>query len=333
METGENDMLSTALETLRPEASGTLAVRDLAERIAKEAPALESLSPEQLESLARVVIAERLKDDLRGRAELARIDYPAERAAFLAHAGKTGSPNTARAYASALDRLDAFAAFRGIPVPAMKAKEADDFAYSLSAEGRASASVRRDLAAASSFFSFLERRFDCVRNPFRGTKARPEKRGMKAASFPTDKELARILSTLPPDLRAAAVVMSSRGLRVGALPSLTIRGTRFTARSKGKDIVGELPLKALEAIKAASLDPKRPFAEWTETKIADLFRKRTAKLAEAGTISEPYSVHDLRHFYAVKEYRKDKDLLRVRTLLGHASVQVTETYLRSVGEL
>jgi len=326
MKIGEN----TAIEA-RP--AGNVTVRDLADRIAKETPDLEDLTPEQLETLAKIVIAERLKDDLRGRAELARIDYQAERAAFLAHAGRTGSPNTARAYAAALNRLEAFAAYRGIPVPAMKAKEADDFAYSLAAEGRAASSVRRDIAAASSFFSFLERRFDCVRNPFRGTKARPEKRGKKPARFPTDKELESILAALSPTLRAAAAVMAYRGLRVGALPSLTLRGAHYTGRSKGKDISGELPPKALEAIRAAGLDPKRPFADWTETRIADQFRYATRKLAEAGTIAEPYSVHDLRHYFAVKEYRRTRDILRVRTLLGHASVQVTETYLRSIGEL
>jgi len=326
-------MSSDALEAYGPEVAGPVAVRDLAARIAHDAPVLESLTPAQLETVARAVIAERLKDDLRGRADLARIDYPAERAAFLAQAGRTKSPNTARAYASALARLDAFAAYRGIPVPAMKAKDADDYAYSLAAEGRAPASVRRDLAAASSFFSFLERRFDVIRNPFRGTKARPERRGTKPASYPSDRELPKLLAALSPDLRAAAVVMSSRGLRVGALPSLTIRGARFTARSKGKDIAGELPPKVLEAIRAAGLDPKRPFADLTETKIADRFRFVSGKLAESGAIAEAYSVHDLRHFYAVHEYRKDKDLLRVRALLHHASVQVTETYLRGIGEL
>jgi len=75
------------------------------------------------------------------------------------------SPNTRRAYASALGRLDSFAARRGIAVLAMKAKDADDFAYALAAETRAPASVRRDIAAASSFFAFIERRYEAIRNP------------------------------------------------------------------------------------------------------------------------------------------------------------------------
>jgi len=323
-------MKSTAIEA-RP--AGALAVRDMAQRIAREAPELEALSPEQLEAVARAVVGQRLADDLRERSDLARLDYAAERASFLSHAGRTGSANTHRAYASALERLEAYAAFRGLQVPAMKPREADDYGYFLATEGRAPASIRRDVAAASSFFSFLARRYDFISNPFRGTPARPEKRATKAASYPTDKELNKLLAALPPDLRAAATVMAWRGLRVGALPSLSIRGDRFTARSKGKDISGELPAKALEAIKAARLDSRRPFADLSETVIADRFRRATHKLAAAGALADPYSAHDLRHAYAVREYRKDKDLLRVKGLLNHASVTVTELYLKAMGEL
>jgi integrase len=215
----------------------------------------------------------------------------------------------------------------------MKPKDADDFAYALAAEGRASASVRRDIAAASSFFAFIERRYDAIRNPFRGTKARPEGKAKRAAAYPSEAEAAVILNTLAPEARAAAAVMLFRGLRVGALLSLSIRGGRFMARSKGKDISGALPAEALAAIRAAGLDSRRPFAGTTETKLADAIRKRTAKLAEAGTISAAYSAHDFRHLYAVTEYRKDRDLYQVSKFLGHASIQVTEDYLRGLGEV
>ena len=95
-------METTTIET-RP--AGALAVRDMARRIAREAPELEALSPEQLESVARAVMAQRLAEDLRERSDLVRLDYEAEREAFLAHAGRSGSPNTRRAYASALAQI------------------------------------------------------------------------------------------------------------------------------------------------------------------------------------------------------------------------------------
>lgn len=316
-----------------PADVGPDTVEKLAQHIAKEIPSLHQLAPEDLEALARVVVGQRLVRDLDRKVDLAGIDYKAEKATFLEQAGRVKSPNTRRAYASALDRLDAFAARRGVAVLAMKARDADDFAYALAAEGRAPASVNRDIAAASSFFSFIERRFEAIRNPFRGTKARPQKKAMKAAAYPTEKEAMTILAALPPLERAAAGVLLFRGLRVGALPSLTIRGDRFTAWSKGKDLAGKLPSEAFILLRAGSLDARRPFAETSETKLADAIRKRTAKLAATGAIGAAYSAHDFRHLFAVTEYRKDRDIYRVSKLLGHASIQVTETYLRGLGEV
>jgi integrase len=321
-----------SIPTQAIEEMGPDAVDRLAQHIAREIPSLHQLAPEELGALARIVVGQRLVRDLDRKVDLAGIDYKAEKATFIEQAGRTRSPNTRRAYASALDRLDAFAARRGSAVLAMKAKDADDFAYALAAEGRAPASVRRDIAAASSLFAFIERRYEAIRNPFRGTKARPAKRAKRRAAYPSKEEASIILYSLDPEARAAASVMLFRGLRVGALPGLTIRDGRFTARSKGKDIVGEFSPEALEAIKAAGLDSRRPFEETSETKLADAIRKHTAKLSKNGDIAAAYSAHDFRHLYAVTEYRKDRDIYRVSKLLGHASIQVTEIYLRGLGE-
>jgi len=314
-------------------AAGERAVEELALRIARETPSLAGLSHEELEAVARVVMGQRLVRDLDRRSGLAGIDYVAERETFLAQAGRTGSAHTRRAYSSSVARLEAFAARRAIQVTAMRARDADDFAYALAAEGRAPGSVRRDIAAASSFFSFLERRHEAVTNPFRGTKARPAKRESRPAAYPSEEEAIRILAALPAMAKAAAAVMLYRGLRVGALPSLALIGSRFTARSKGKNLVGTLPAEALAEIRTAELDARRPFAVTTGQRLADAVRYASGKLATAGTIAAPYSAHDLRHLYAVSEYRKDRDIYRVSKLLGHASIQVTEVYLRGLGEV
>jgi len=44
-----------------------------------------------------------------------------------------------------------------------------------------------------------------------------------------------------------------------------------------------------------------------------------------------YSVHNLRHAFAVRTYRATHDIYSVKQALGHANVSVTETYLRSLG--
>lgn len=288
------------------------------------------MDPWQLTALAKAVVVDNLKADLKRRAELAGIDYQGERKTFLTVAGRSKSLHTRRAYSAALDRLDTWAVTRTLAVLEMKPLHADDYAYSLATEGRAPASVRRDIAAASSFFSWLERRYESIRNHFRGTKARPQPRPRKPIDVLKAEDLAPTLAELPPRMRAAVVVMASRGLRVGALPGLSIRAGRFMTRSKGKDLSGELPSEALAALKGLGA---KPFADLTAAKLADAFRYATGKLFKSGKLKACYSVHDLRHFYALQEYRARPDLYRLKTLLGHASIGVTEAYLKGLGEI
>jgi integrase len=55
------------------------------------------------------------------------------------------------------------------------------------------------------------------------------------------------------------------------------------------------------------------------------------KLYGQGRLRERYSVHDLRHAFAVRLYQATGDVYRVEKALGHSSVAVTEGYLRSLG--
>jgi integrase len=153
--------------------------------------------------------------------------------------------------------------------------------------------------------------------------------------IPSEEEIHILLEAVDPHsvLGAAIVLMAYRGFRVGGLPELTIKGGRFWTLTKGKVLSGELGAEALGALKAAGLPLRAPFGGLTARKIADRMRLVTARLVAEGKIEVAYSVHDLRHFFAVGEYRRTKDLYRVSKLLGHASIQVTETYLRGLGEV
>jgi site-specific recombinase XerD len=180
--------------------------------------------------------------------DIVGLDYDVEKATFFATTGKIRTPHTLQIYVRALGRLEGFSVCRGIAVLAMRAQDADDFAYTLAAEGRTPASVRQDLSACSSFFTFLKRHAETIHNPFRGATVRTAKKTTRAFAYPDTEELERILEALCPTTRAAAVVIADRGLRAWALPSLTIMAGRFTAQSQGKDITGALPTEALTAI-------------------------------------------------------------------------------------
>ena len=262
---------------------------------------------------------------------LAGINYSAEKETFLNNAGKTESPHTRTAYRAGLDRLEAWAAAEGFNVLELTPAQADDFLYSL--RGRAAASIRLDAAAASSFFTWLHRRHTAIDNPFRGTKARPAKKAVKKIEIPTAPEVKAIIHELPAYEAAAAAVMALRGLRIGALPTLSITGGKFSGYSKGKTISGKMPPTAVDAIKAAGLPLRGPFAGELPNNLQKQIARAIKKLYEAGKMQCPYSCHTLRHYYAITEYRRDKDIHRVSRHLGHASIQITENYLRGLGEV
>jgi site-specific recombinase XerC len=266
-------------------------------------------------------------------ASLSGIDYRAEKETFLNNAGKTNSTHTRTGYAAALGKLEAWAARQNINILELSPAKADDFIYSMKASGAAPASVRLAAAACSSFFTWMERRHAGIKNPFRGTKARPGKQAVKKTEIPAAGEVKKIIDVLPPREAAAAAVMAYRGLRAGTLPGLFIAGSKFTSRSKGKDISGTMPPQALAKIKAAGLPLRGPFAGILPNTLEKRIARAIEKFYKAGKIQAAYSAHDLRHFFAITEYRRDKDIHRVCRLLGHASIQVTETYLRGLGEV
>ena len=108
-------------------------------------------------------------------------------------------------------------------------------------------------------------------------------------------------------------------------------GSRWTTTSKGKEQSGKAPEEAREAITRAGLSLRSPFGATTAELIAKAFEYLAEKLHAAGRIRARYSVHDLRHAFAVRLYDATHDVYQVEKALGHASVAVTETYLRSLG--
>jgi site-specific recombinase XerD len=311
--------------------TGLERVKEVAQRIAHESPSLADLGADQLEKLARIVVTETLKDDLRKAADLERVPYQEERETFIQRAGRTGSAHTRIAYRSALDRLDEWCKRQRISPLELTPARADDWIESLKAEGRAPSSIALMVAAASSFWTWLERRHPELRNSFRGTRSRPAKKARRKLEVPTDAEVQLIEQEADGWLKAAILLMSQAGLRAGALPSLSISGDRFSCTSKGKEQIGKVPEEARKAITRAGLSLRSPFKAWTVHQIEDAFRYLTKKLHTAGKIAAHYSCHDLRHAFAVRLYDATHDVYQVEKALGHANVAVTETYLRSLG--
>ncbi|MDR3020923.1 MAG: phage integrase N-terminal SAM-like domain-containing protein [Treponema sp.] len=330
----QNEDKEKDMNAIAHRVTGTPAasIQDMAMMIAREAPNLADLNSDQLEQIARMVMTERLKKEMHTAVDLAGIDYQAERETFLNNAGKTDSKHTRRGYAAALTRLEAYTDRAKISPLELTPARADDFIYSLKGNA-AAASIRRDVAACSSFYTWLERRHETIKNPFRGTRARPAEKIKTDLVIPkTAAEVKKIIAALPALEAAAVSVMAFRGLRIGGLPGMEITGNRFKTTSKGKAISGVLPENALTTIRAAEApDKRKPFDGITPEALARRIEYHIGKLHNSGKIKTAYSCHDFRHFYAVTEWNKDKDIKRLQRLLNHSGIQITDRYLRGLG--
>jgi integrase len=330
----------------------------MARLLCEKAPSLADLSPEQLKTVAQLVMTQDLVEELRTKKNIAGIDWSEERAHFLED---TRSPLTRRAYSASLDRLELWGKREKIDLLTLNAREADQFIRDLKAghvpaqdkgkvingkrrgktpyadgERPSSASARLDISAVSAFYSKLERYHSQIRNPFRGTRIRPPNENKKETVIPTEEDYNAIIAHVPVLAQAIIKTLALRGLRAGALPTLSRSAGRYYGVSKGKKLTEGttdgiiLPQEVLDTIEKAGLDLKKPFAWTNSPAIERRINYYMGKLYQEGLIKAPYSCHDFRHFFAVREYLRDKDIFRVSKLLNHADVAITQKYLRSL---
>lgn len=304
-------------------------VEALVSFLATNTPTLEALTDTQRQAIARLFVMDNLKDELKAKVEAAKVNWQNEKALFLGEA-ETHSPQTARAYKNGLKKLENY---MGLNFMELTPAKADEFIYSLKKADYSPATIRQAVASCSAFFTFLERRYAFIRNPFRGTKATPKKKAVTAFAVPTDKEVEAILESVNNGiLKAAFSIMAFRGLRVGALEKMEVgpHGA-FITESKGKEIYGTLPPICLEYMKAAGiLAYARPFGAYKTECLQEAVKYYTRKLFKEGKLAAAYSAHDLRHFYAISRYKQTKDIYQLSKELGHTSIAVTESYLKGL---
>jgi site-specific recombinase XerD len=210
---------------------------------------------------------------------------------------------------------------------------ADEYIESLKREKRAASSIRRDIAAASSFYTFLEKKYGKAANPFRGTRARPSPRqGAKKITIPSQSEINVISAQVPPLERALIMMIVHCGLKVSLLSSVRINGNEFSAQSRGTELTGTVPTEVLRLIQQAKLNPEQPFACLGDNAIKLRVLCHTRRLFREQSIKAAYSSQDFRHFFATSEYRKDRNIQRLSALLGHTKLAITESYIKGLNE-
>ena len=298
----------------------------IGKQIAESIPSLAELSDEQLKQVASWYLQRKLTDDMESLVKSSSIDLNLARMNYLE---LFDSIHTKKAYLDSLKRFEAFCQKKNKDYFSMTPALADEWILSERQKNRASASVRKDISAVSSFYTFLERQYD-IKNIFRGTKARPKNKPTKELQIPGDKEVKIIIDELPKELSLIVQLISLLGLRAGAFENLSLHGNVLTTVSKGKEIRLSVSDEIIRFFNENKITRKEPFKTWKAYRIENLLRYYSEKLYKQGKIKAVYSAHDFRHYFAICEYTANKDIYRLSKLLNHSSIQTTQIYLRSL---
>jgi len=311
--------------------AGREAVDQVIQEIAADQSSVYDVSMGELTALKQWQRMQAKADEFKKKIAIAKVDYAADKKRFLS---LCKSKHTKRAYASALNRMEAWCRDNGTDPVSLTYATADDMIISWSASGRAPGTVRLDCAAINAFFVWAERRHQgIVTNPLRGSRARPKMKPVRKLAVPTADEVKTITRACKGWLRAAVVFMAETGARVGGLPSLSISGSRWTAFSKGKENIGKISDAARDAITKAGLSMRSPFKSKTASMVQDNFRYVVEGLFSDKKIAAMYSPHDLRHFAACRIYRESLDIYKTSKILNHSDIGTTQRYLRSINAL
>lgn len=289
------------------------------------------ITEEQAELLIKQANYLNILDYMKEEQLIKQIDYETEKENFFKQCSKTKSNHTKRQYKNGLNKLEEYCRMNNKNILFIKAREADDFITEVNSSELSNLSIRALVSSCSSFFSFLERRYPFIKNPFRGTKTRPPVKNKKRLEVPTKKEIELIIKDISdPLIKMAVIFIMECGVRVGALPKLEIRNNKYYSYSKGKEISWKVTDKAIKELKKNNLSFDAPFKNKSSEVIRNVFYRSSKRLYEQGKIKASYSIHDIRHYFAVKLYKQTKDIELIRQALNHSSIAITGLYLRSL---
>jgi integrase len=151
------------------------------------------------------------------------------------------------------------------------------------------------------------------------------------------EDLAMIFACTTGTLRTAYVLAAFAGLRCGEICRL--RGedidrnppaTAFIHGKGGKDRTIPLLPPVLDELRGA---PRRG---WIITHEGKPYRPNELSIASSKhllhKLGAETTLHSMRHFFGTEAVRLSHDILLVRDILGHASVDTTQIYTKSLGD-
>ncbi len=258
------------------------------------------------------------------------------------------SPNTVESYRRDLRRLTEFAELRGLSSPAaVTPRFLRDFVYSLKDLGLAGSTIRRQISAIRTYFSFLVGEGLLERDP--SDRLEAPQRGRTLPEVLTVLEIEAMLEA--PQLseplawrdRTLLELGYGAGLRVTELCTLTLRDLFLTdglvrvLGKGGKERLVPVGRKVIGTL-GVYLNGLRAELDGGATEGRVLLNARgkplsrvgawgvVKKQAQAAGIARTVTPHTLRHSFATHLLEGGADLRAVQEMLGHADLSTTQIY-------
>jgi len=311
-----------------------------------ESKTLNTLNEKELEYISKQLLVDRLKNELNLEIKRTQVDLDSLQDRWI---NGFKSSATRETYGKGLQIFFDWLELQQKDVFNINALDADDYVRYLNKQYTMDNSIRERIAAVSSFFSFLERHDIINKNHFKGCRRPPRPFETKnSEEIPEEEDLNTIIKALYEELNAEGrgsagkrrqartliaviSVIQHQGIRCGALPSFTIdKNGRYTAESKGREVRGTINEETRNILDTLSFDVAKPFWEMKVNTIQKSFERFCKRLYLEGKITTVYSLHDLRHYAAVRHYEEEKDIISTQRYLGHGSVATTQVYLATI---
>ncbi|GHU97092.1 tyrosine recombinase XerD [Clostridia bacterium] len=198
----------------------------------------------------------------------------------------------------------------------------------LLSNGRAVTGINAVIAAINSFLGFLElsdmkvKPFKVQRKQFRDSNREMTQNDytnlLSAALNSGNRQLWLIMQTI-----------CSTGIRVSELQFVTVEAVRLgqiTVTNKGKTRV--VPLTDKLCAKLTTYIMKSKIVSGAVFCISRnaLWREMKKLCAKAGVESGKVFPHNLRHLFAVTFYSRERDIVKLASILGHSDINTTRIY-------
>ncbi|AEH50532.1 tyrosine recombinase XerD subunit [Pseudothermotoga thermarum DSM 5069] len=247
------------------------------------------------------------------------------------------SENTFKAYTNDVKNFLSYITSRGLSLQKFSQIDADEYVKYLSKKENLSVtSIARKISALRNFFSFLQLKGLCDRNPWERFKN--PKLHRKLPEFLSHSEIQAMLSLALEKSERDYLVLSLLyycGLRVSELCKLEVADVSFSPAfvrirmGKGrKDRI--VPLNQLVKERLQNYIEKRKLRQdeylFEGIHPSTVFRIVKRYAAKCG-INRPVHPHTLRHSFATHLLQRGVNIKVVQDLLGHANLSTTSVYL------